>query len=519
MPNFDYSRFNGIGDTDSEDEAEKKQAAADEKTAAARDVLADIPHDLPHHLSLVLAARTGQPHVVQALLDLNTDVNSCDPHGGTALLRAIESGSNNRDCIETLLKAGAEVDIASNEGHTPIGRAAAMGPPELLDMMLSQSKSPTDAAMGSALAAAAAANNHATTKTLLAKKVPVNAHGTDGRTALHAWAQSGDEEVMDALVKAKADVNACDGSGMTPLMFAAKAGAAAAVRWLCKRGAGADAFANDGKTPLVLAAENAPEASAEDTARALLEDGNASLSPTREKWMGKEASPLTAAAVTGRTALAKFLLTAKADAAAADPAGRRPLVCAAATSGVGLCKILLEHGANVNDRGTSGAKAEASGSGATALAVATAGGQSELVDMLIEAGADLTLLDERGRTPLMAAAQSGAVGICAVLLKSKADPATEQADSGKTALVFAAGAGHTEVCAVLMQAGADANAKTTTGTAAIHAAAANGHQATCERLLAGGAKASLEGPGGKNAAAVAKAAGHDDLAETLSKAC
>eukprot|EP00435_Cladocopium_sp_Y103_P019254 s4619_g4.t1 len=114
MARLDYSRFNGLGDSDSEEEAPNTRHAAE-----ASDLLAELPSDLPKGLSLVLAARQGQQHLVDALLSSRVEVDSRDPHGGTALLRAVQLGISARPTIQRLLEARAE-DL----GETPLSEAA-----------------------------------------------------------------------------------------------------------------------------------------------------------------------------------------------------------------------------------------------------------------------------------------------------------------------------------------------------------------------------------------------------------
>jgi hypothetical protein len=76
-------------------------------------------------------------------------------------------------------------------------------------------------------------------------------------------------------------------------------------------------------------------------------------------------------------------------------------------------------------------------------------GDEAQVKALLAAGEDANLLGERGRTPLMAAAEAGHEGIVRALLA--ADAAPFLTDSlGETALMIAAVNGHAAVCKLLM---------------------------------------------------------------------
>ena len=56
-----------------------------------------VPVDFPHDLK-----------------NLNFQANAVDPHGATALLRAVQLGITARPCIEALLKSSADVTRASD---------------------------------------------------------------------------------------------------------------------------------------------------------------------------------------------------------------------------------------------------------------------------------------------------------------------------------------------------------------------------------------------------------------------
>src|ERR1700693_2208058 len=87
------------------------------------------------------------------------------------------------------------------------------------------------------LVEAARAGDHDALRTLLQKKVDVNAAEGDGSTALH-WASYRDDlESADLLIRAGAKVNATNDLGVTPLWAASQNGNAAMVRMLLNAGA------------------------------------------------------------------------------------------------------------------------------------------------------------------------------------------------------------------------------------------------------------------------------------------
>jgi len=507
MPGFDYSKFDKIDCSDSEDEGKEKreQEEKDEDDV----ILESLPKELSKELSLVLAARHGQQNVVEALLNKRAEVNATDPHGATALLRAVEGGISNRKCIESLLNRRASIDQRSEGGDTALGRAACVGTVEVCEALM-EACCPSDETRANALAAASVTGNATTCEYMLKMNAAPTA-SAGGKLPLNSWAKHGSQHLAEMLLKRRADISACDDQG-TPLTCAVQAGSASLVQWLCSQGAEVNAATSAGRTPLIEAVEHPSEETATSLVAALLEL-HANLEPTAGK---AGTSPLVAAAGQGRAPLGRTLLTAGADLNAADLQGRRPLTSAALIGSGAFYQLLVEKGVEVNARGTAGSTGPGtSHKGVTALSIAAASGDIAAVRLLLQAKADLELVDERDCSPLLVAAREGNKAMCEMLLAGRADVNARQAESAKTALLFAAGIGNVDVCATLLAARADLEARTDTQVAALHAAAANGHEEVCRHLVAAGASAKQQGPGKMDPEAVAKAAGHSALAEVL----
>lgn len=76
---------------------------------------------------------------------------------------------------------------------------------------------------------------------------------TDGRTALHVAAASGQHDVIHALLKGGASVLAVDADRRTALHLAAQLGHGGCVKALCDAGSDVAATDEEGNTPLALA--------------------------------------------------------------------------------------------------------------------------------------------------------------------------------------------------------------------------------------------------------------------------
>src|SRR5213594_130940 len=96
-------------------------------------------------------------------------------------------------------------------------------------------------AANSELADAAMKGDKAAVRSLLQKKVNVNAAQRDGATALHWAVRLDDLETADLLIRAGANVSATTRAGATPLQLAAVNGNAAMIEKLLQGGANPNA--------------------------------------------------------------------------------------------------------------------------------------------------------------------------------------------------------------------------------------------------------------------------------------
>ncbi len=88
-------------------------------------LLVGVPADAEIHngkdFALKAAARIGNREIIQTLLDARAQVNRVDLKKQTALHEAVSY--NRREMVELLLRAGADVQRADRDGKTPLHRA------------------------------------------------------------------------------------------------------------------------------------------------------------------------------------------------------------------------------------------------------------------------------------------------------------------------------------------------------------------------------------------------------------
>jgi ankyrin repeat protein len=161
------------------------------------------------------------------------------------------------------------------------------------------------------------------------------------------------------------------------------------------------------------------------------------------------APPLTAAIMMNRLDVVQKLLDSGESPDESDDEGQTPLIYAGTRGDLKALELLLQYHAKPNLR--SGPE------GDFAMLAAARFGQTEAVQRLIAAGADVNLSSNRGRTPLHCAAEGGYTDMAKSLLNAGANVEVE-AVGGATALVAACFNGNTDIVKALLEHGADANA-------------------------------------------------------------
>jgi ankyrin repeat protein len=255
------------------------------------------------------------------------------------------------------------------------------------------------------------------------------------------------------LLAAALFVTIAGAAGDGPLVVAVKAGDLQAVRALVKSGTDVNVRSGDGSTPLLWAADTAGL----EIARVLIAAG-ASVNAANDYGV----TPLLHASRTGNAAMVDLLLQARADPALAHTEGETPLMAAARAGSVPAVRHLLARGANLN--------AAESFQNTTALMWASAERHLDVIEVLLEAGADvnrqahITSLTERhnadhptgGFTALMFAARNGDEAMVRRLVARGANVNLKNGDAASAAMV-AMYNDRFDVAATLVELGSDVN--------------------------------------------------------------
>ena len=389
-------------------------------------------------LPLTEAVKARDLQKVRSLLGQKIDVNARSTDGATALLWAVHA--NDDELADLLIRAGADVNASNDYRMTPLALACTNGNAGMVARLVKAGADPnTVIATGeSPIMTCAATGNVDAVRILLAHGANVNAAELhNNQTALMWAAAERHPEVVRVLMEAGAELRARSRQGFTVLHFAAREGDLETTRLLLAAG-------------IDVNIRSDPDASLKGRG------------PAFDAMRSGGSTPLLVATVRGNVPLARFLLEQGAD-PNIDSAGFTPLHWAVATwegdlsnpmfgfsdpmSGIpdrqakiALVKALLAHGANPNARvtrrmpGFAGGYAEPVG--ATPFFLASSVADVEMMQLLLDAGADPTTQTESGTSALMAAA-----GVNRKLAES---PVTEEqsVEAVKLLIKLGANAGH-----------------------------------------------------------------------------
>lgn len=314
-------------------------------------------------------------------------------------------------------------------------------------------------------------NNAQLVKELLAKGADAQAATRLGATPLYLAAVNGNAELIKLLLDAGADAKATVlQNEETPLMFAARAGNLDAVKVLIDAGADIDAKdAYRGATPLLFAAEQ----------------NNAAVV---DLLIDRGANP---------NARTNTVVAESRRGPALPTGGLTALMLASRDNGMETVKVLLDHKALVNQQ---------SAEGHTALLASIQNAHIDIANTLLDAGADVNLMNDRGWNPLYMAVKmrslekgtmpnpyvdmNGMYTLIERLLNSGANVnARLQADTevhnsirstwldeaGGTAFLRASFCADLKVMKLLLAHGADPKIATTDGTTALMALSGVGY--------------------------------------------
>ncbi|XP_047457909.1 ankyrin repeat domain-containing protein 50 isoform X2 [Mugil cephalus] len=430
--------------------------------------------------------------------------------------------------VKKLLDSGASVNQrGAADGQTLLARAAHEGSANVVKFLLSRGSDPLISDhQGQTPLTLASKQGHVKVLSLLLEWSSSQDKETawqmmehvdnEGWTALRSAAWGGHSEAVRLLLDAGADVDGCDSEGRTALRAAAWGGHDEIVLTLLEYQAQVDKADSKGRTPLIAAAYMGHHESVEilldHNAKVDLADGDG-----RTALSVAALCVPTAAGIKGFGEVASQLLEHGADPGHRDHDGMTPLLLAAYEGHEEVVELLLEAGADVDE--TAGPDGSVTAAAAvTPLLASAAMGHMTTVSRLLFWGAAVDAIDCEGRTALCLAAARGSVEVVRALLDRGLDE-NHKDDLGWTPLHSAACEGHRAVCAALTERGSMARVgeMDIEGRTPLILAAQEGHWSTVKLLLDRRSPIDHRAYDGHSALGAALLEGHADVAELLMK--
>jgi ankyrin repeat protein len=400
---------------------------------------ADPNQSLSHgETPLMMAARTGSVPILKLLLAQGAKVDAREQlRGTTALMWA--AANSNTEAVRLLASNGANVGARS--ATTKPGRPPYLAPSSrsrinefITGVGLASALEDADnstSATHQKLAVEKTAARAAIARYPLPPQVPHSTKQWGGLTPLLFAAREGNLETVKALLQAGADVNQTSEFGWTALLVATQNRYYRMGIYLLEHGADPNIANEGGWSPLYIATDNRnieggdyptrkPDMDHLDYIKRLLAAGanpNLRMRSSTEtrtvfthQWLNEEgATPFLRAAQSGDLVLMKLLLEHGADPKIATDYNVTPLMVACGIGWVegvtyewspqqsyDTVKFLLDRGADVNAQDTLDRR--------TALMGAAHKGRNDIIELLVQHGADLSMRDLGSRDSVNALA-------------------------------------------------------------------------------------------------------------------
>ncbi|MBM9464485.1 ankyrin repeat domain-containing protein [Aeromicrobium sp. YIM 150415] len=327
---------------------------------------ADVDHqDETQQSSFLIAASEGHLDILRLALDAGADVTALDSFEGTALIRAAERGHAN--VVGDLVRAGVDLDHVNNLGYQAIHEAAWLGRDD--------------------------ADYATTVRVLIAAGATVDRRSDrQGLTPAQLAGQRGFTGLAGVFEATTAPV--AEGDAKATLLRAAADGDADLVARALRAGADIEARGEDGRTALLHASIGDHVAAA----RVLV-----ALGADPDVLDDRHDTAWLVTGVTGSVEMLETLLPAEPDLTIVNRFGGVSVIPASERGHVDYVRRVVQTGIDVDHMNQLGW---------TALLEAVIlgdGGEAhqQIVDILLEAGADPSITDNDGMTALAHAEQRG----------------------------------------------------------------------------------------------------------------
>ncbi len=446
---------------------------------------------------------------VKQIIDQDISLlESPNPKGSTPLTVAAAGGHT--DLVKFFIVKGADVNRANNFGNTPLHYAAWASDFEAFKNLHEQGANleAKNSRGQTILEYSCMGGNFEIVSYCVSKKMDINAKNEDESTLIHWAAYGGNAEIFKFLESEGLDIDAKDRDGSSPIFWAVAANKIDIVKYLVEeKNVDVNIIDDIGSCPL----KEAVKGGSFEVTKYLLDKG-----ADINFQMEENVTFLELAAQNNNPELVLLLIDNGCKVNVFDDFGNTPLTTAAGHGNLNVVKVFVDNGANL-EPGICKRKSCIS-RGQTPLHAAS-WRNPEIMEYLIEQGADVNVQNLDGNAPLHGAARSDSIRSVDVLCKNggnvniqnkkgitpliiaiknykpeimnslvkyKAD-VTIADNFDRTPLHYAAIAGYGNLVDVLIKNGADIHAKDKDGQTPVYYAVLHGNKKIAENLFKSGA--------------------------------
>ncbi|CAG2205154.1 unnamed protein product [Mytilus edulis] len=321
---------------------------------------------------LHFAIKSENDELLKSLLRGGISVTCEDYSGETPLMIAVNRGLVN--IVTILITEGAEADTCNSNGISPLMLASSKGDFDIVNMMLRNTQFTPSRTVNCLFSACR--NNYLKLVGLLIDRgfdtniTEPNHENTclleaKGSTPVSGAICSGNDEIVAYLIEHEANVNTQDLKGFTPLMLAASKGHYNIVK--------------------------------------MLVENKGDITPQNEEGF----TCVSEASAHGNDAILAYFIEHGADVNIPNIKGNTPLMLAASNGHLNIVQMLLEHQAGVTIWDKKGIKNKlefliherainkANNSGYSSLMLASKNGHASIVQMLLDNGANMYIINKR----------------------------------------------------------------------------------------------------------------------------
>ena len=402
--------------------------------------------------------------------------------------------------MQSLIQAGdINFNTVGGKLGTPLHAACYYGHIDSLKLLISSSIDIDNAEglYGTALHLATGEKHPELVKFLVEHGALTDLRTDGGQTSLFIASANGSDDMVKCLLENHADISISEVGGWTPLHIAAVNGHHSTVKILLEAGAELTPLPDD-QTPVHSAAMKGHLS----IVRTLLDRGGTHLTFTSSGW-----TPLHSACQEQRVEVVKFFLTLSTeDINKVVQGGYSPANTVAELGNLEIVTMLSDNGADMTI---------ASDEGFTPLHNASWRGHLPIVKLLLERDLSLiSLTNKSGCTPIYSAAQGGQPDTLTFLLSIW--PEMINITCGKwTPLNAAAMSGYQECVEILLAHGAEVNIPQEDSQTPLYSAASSGQVEIVRALLKHGADATIALKNGSDALMTASLKGGFEIAKVL----